>query len=122
MPPADGGAMSAKTTQPAFKPLPMKGPEVDVERRADGAILIQSKHKPGVGPRSIAHLLKEKAEAHPERPFILQREANHGPWRAVTYGAALRAAEGDRRLAAGQRHGTGTTACSSSHPILLSTP
>jgi len=39
---------------PAFKPLPMKGPDVSVERRADGAIVLRSNHLPGEGPRSSA--------------------------------------------------------------------
>ncbi|MDQ0464217.1 feruloyl-CoA synthase [Caulobacter ginsengisoli] len=87
----DLGAAPAK---PAFKPLPMKGPDVTVERRDDGSILVRSNHAPGAGPRSIAHLLKEKAEAHPDRPWMRQREPGHGPWRTVTYGEALAAAEG----------------------------
>ncbi len=86
--------LGAAPTKPAFKPLPMKGPDVTVERRADGSILVQSNHAPGAGPRSIAHLLKEKAQAHPDRPWMRQREPGHGPWRTVTYGEALAAAEG----------------------------
>ena len=39
--------------------------------------------------RSVPHLLKEKAAAHPDRPFIGQRTAE-GPWRFVTYGEADR--------------------------------
>jgi feruloyl-CoA synthase len=77
-----------------FKPLPMKGPDVSVERRADGSIVITSNHKPGVGPCSIAHLLAERAAAHPDRPWLRQRAPDHGPWRTVTYGQGLRAAEG----------------------------
>jgi feruloyl-CoA synthase len=72
----------------------MKGPSATVERRPDGSILVRSNHEPGEGPRSIAHLLKEKAQAHPDRPWMKQREPGHGPWRQVTYGEALRAAEG----------------------------
>ena len=94
MTPADGGTASGSDAKPAFKPLPMKAPSVSVQRRADGSILIWSNHAPGVGPRSIAHLLAERAARHPTRPFILQREPNHGPWRGVTYGEAKRAADG----------------------------
>jgi feruloyl-CoA synthase len=72
----------------------MKGADVEVDHRADGSILINSRHAPGAGPRSIAHLLKERAEAHPDRPYIKQREPGHGPWRTITYSEALRAAEG----------------------------
>ncbi|MFZ5669499.1 MAG: AMP-binding protein [Pseudomonadota bacterium] len=95
MTPPDGAASAAQTTtRPPFKPLPMKGPDVTVERRADGSVLIRSNHAPGEGPRSIAHLLQDKARAHPDRPWMKQREPGHGPWRQVTYGEALRAAEG----------------------------
>lgn len=92
MTPADGAASAA--VKPAFKPLPQKGPDVSVERRADGSILLRSNHAPGEGPRSIAHLIRDKAQAHPDRPWMKQREPGHGPWRQVTYGEAVRAAEG----------------------------
>ena len=94
MTPADGEKPGGSAAKPAFKPLPMKAPSVSMQRRADGSILIWSNHAPGVGPKSIAHLLAERAAAHPTRPFILQREPNHGPWRGVTYGEAKRAADG----------------------------
>ncbi|HEY2751425.1 AMP-binding protein [Phenylobacterium sp.] len=92
MSPADDLATAA--TKPAFKPLPQKAPDVSIERRADGVVLIRSNHAPGEGPRSIGHLLAERAAAHPDRPYIQQREPGHGPWRGVTYGEAKRAADG----------------------------
>jgi feruloyl-CoA synthase len=79
---------------PAFRPLPMKRPDIEVERRADGAILIRSLHAPGWAPRSIAHLFADRAAEHPDRDLLLQREPGHGPWRGVSYGEAYRAAEG----------------------------
>jgi len=94
MTPADGAAAPASLSKTPFADLPMKGPDVTVERRADGSVLIRSNHPVGQGPRSIAHLLKEKAEKHPERPWMKQREPGHGPWRTLTYGEALRKAEG----------------------------
>ncbi|MDO9472074.1 MAG: AMP-binding protein [Caulobacter sp.] len=95
MTPADGAASAAVSAPKVpFKPLPQKGPDVTVERRADGSILVRSNHAPGEGPRSIAHLLRDKALAHPDRPWMKQREPGHGPWRQVTYGEALRGAEG----------------------------
>jgi feruloyl-CoA synthase len=81
-------------TLPPFKPLPQKAPDVSVERRADGSFIIRSNHPPGEGPRSIAHLLAERAAEHPDRPYILQRAPGHGPWQGVTYGEAKRAADG----------------------------
>jgi feruloyl-CoA synthase len=93
MSPADDQAALA-TALPPFKPLPQKAPDLSIERRADGVIYIRSNHAPGPGPRSIAHLLAERAAAHPDRPYILQRAPGHGPWQGVTYGEAKRAADG----------------------------
>jgi feruloyl-CoA synthase len=94
MTPPDGAAPSRDVTKVPFKPLAMKGPDVSVERRPDGSIVITSNHAPGEGPRSIAHLIARKAAEHPDRPYIKQREPGHGPWREVTYGQAQRAVEG----------------------------
>ena len=97
MTPPDGGSPVREPSSAAaapFKPLPMKGPDVSVERRPDGSVVITSNHAPGAGPRSIAHLLAEKAAEHPDRPYLKQREPNHWPWRQVTYGEALRQVEG----------------------------
>jgi feruloyl-CoA synthase len=93
MTPADGAGRGAQALPP-FKPLPMKGPLVEVERRADGSVLIASAHAPGNRPFTIAHLLADKAKAHPDRPYILQRAPGHGPWAGVSYGQAKRAADG----------------------------
>jgi feruloyl-CoA synthase len=92
MAPADDLALRA--AKPPFKPLPQKAPDVTIERRADGAILVRSNHAPGEGPQSIGWLLAKRAAEHPDRPYILQREPGHGPWRGVTYGEAKRAADG----------------------------
>ncbi|WP_309606143.1 AMP-binding protein [Phenylobacterium sp.] len=98
MSPADD--LAAATTQkpqdgpPPFKPLPQKAPDVAIERTADGTWYVRSNHPPGEGPHSIARLLAERAAAHPDRPYILQRAPGHGPWGGVTYGQAKRAADG----------------------------
>jgi feruloyl-CoA synthase len=94
MTPADGASPAREVATAPFKPLAMRGPEVTVDRRPDGSIVITSNHPPGDGPRTISHLLAEKAAAHPDRPYLKQREPGHGPWRQVTYGQAQRAVEG----------------------------
>ena len=97
MSPADDQALlinETTKTLPPFKPLPQKAPDVAIEKTADGTYYVRSNHPPGEGPRSIAHLLAEKAAAHPDRPYILQRAPGHGPWQGVTYGEAKRAADG----------------------------
>ncbi|WP_425994732.1 AMP-binding protein [Caulobacter sp. DWR1-3-2b1] len=94
MTPPQGASLARDVSDVPFKPLPMKGPDVSVEHRPDGSLIITSNHAPGEGPRSIAHLLAQKAAEHPDRPYLKQREPGHGPWRSVSYGQALRAIEG----------------------------
>src|SRR5471032_2381269 len=111
MSPADDqaavSAAQTPTSGPPFKPLPQKAPDVSIEKTADGTYYVRSNHPPAAGPRSIAHLLAERAAAHPDRPYILQRAPGHGSWGGVTYGEAKRAADGvaqwllDRGLGAG---------------------
>jgi feruloyl-CoA synthase len=76
-----------------FRFWPIKGPDVAVEYRDDGSILLKSRHAVGKEPRSIAHLFVEQASALAQRPFLQQRLAGRGPWRCVSYGEALRAAQ-----------------------------
>ena len=81
-----------KTDLPPFRPLPQKAPDIQVDRRPDGTIYVSSRHPIGGIPRSIPHLLEEKATAHPERHFIGEREplggGKTGDWRYITYGEA----------------------------------
>lgn len=74
--------------QPPFREFPQKGPSVEVERGAGGVLYVRSGHEPGEAPETISHLFLRQAEAHPDRPFLKQREPDHGPWRGVTYGEA----------------------------------
>jgi feruloyl-CoA synthase len=87
------GQSAPGKTLPPFKPLPMKGPDLTVERRADGVITLHANQKPGDRPRSIAHLMDERAAQFPDRPYMRQRLPSApggplGPWRQVTYGEA----------------------------------
>ena len=82
------------TVKPPFMPLPQKKPDVSVEHRDDGSIIMRSNHAPAVPARSIAHLFTDRAAAHPDRAFMLQRLPDHGPWRQITYGQAKRSADG----------------------------
>ena len=79
---------------PPFKRFPQKGPDVSVDHRTDGSIVIRSNHAMGVAAPSIPHLLAERAAQHPDRPMLMQRAPDHGPWAGVTYGEAKRAADG----------------------------
>lgn len=83
-----------RTDDIPFKRLPQKGPDISVERRSDGCILIRSNHALAEPAQSIGHLFAARAAEHPDRPFIMQREPGHGAWRGVTYGEAKRAVQG----------------------------
>lgn len=89
--------IQVKTELPPFKPLPMKPPSVDVQRKPDGTIYISSRHPLGQMHRSIAHLFEERAAQHPDRNFIGERtplpDGRTGDWRYITYGEANRQAD-----------------------------
>lgn len=84
--------MSDAAMQPdvPFKPLGLVAPSAHLERRADGTMLLSSRHAPGVAPQSIPHLLQKRAHEFPDRAFLKEREGGDGAWRALTYGDALR--------------------------------
>ncbi len=77
---------------PPFKELPQKPPALDITRKDDGTIYIASQYPLGQMHRSIAHLLEERAAAHPDRNFIAERtpmpDGSRGDWRFITYGEA----------------------------------
>lgn len=79
--------------QPPFSELPQRPADAEIETRADGSFVIRSRHAPADVPGSLAHILRERAAEHPERPYLHQREPGHGPWRGVTYGEAKQAAD-----------------------------
>lgn len=74
-----------------FKPLKQHPPKVSLRHGKDGIIYISSDYPLGEMKRSVVHILEEKAEAHPDRKFIAERDAS-GAWRHITYGEADRAA------------------------------
>lgn len=73
--------------------LPYVEPAVDLKTCADGSFILTSPHAPGPLPRSIGHLLEERAAAHPDRPLLLQRGADRS-WEGLSYGEMLRQAKG----------------------------
>ena len=66
-------ADTAQTTQgatslPPFKKLPFKAPQIEV-KRTNAAVYLISRLPMGEAPRSIPHMLDEKAAEHPDRPW-----------------------------------------------------
>src|SRR5579871_550615 len=69
-------------------------PEVDLERRADGAMLVRARHDLGDYPPAITHWLDHWAASTPDRVYLAERWGDG--WRKVTYAQARDAA---RRIA-----------------------
>ncbi|HME86763.1 MAG TPA: feruloyl-CoA synthase [Roseiarcus sp.] len=72
-------------------------PDVAVERRPDGALLVRSPHPLGLYPNAMTDWLDHWAKVAPNRVFLAEREGEKH-WRMVTYAAARQMA---RRIAQG---------------------
>jgi feruloyl-CoA synthase len=62
-------------------------PDIEMERRSDGTIVLRSRHPLGHWDASIPAVLRARAAAHPDRPLAAQRDAGDG-WVELSYGAA----------------------------------
>lgn len=72
-------------------------PELLVEARADGALLLRSAHRLPADPALVWDRFRFWSGAHPDRTWLAERDAT-GRWRRLTYRAAAAQAE---RLAGG---------------------
>jgi feruloyl-CoA synthase len=87
---ADQAGTPSGVKHPPFRDLPYRAPDIEVRHGANGVVYLSSRTPIGPIPRSVPHMLDERAAAHPDRPWLKQRAPNHGPWRQVTYGEAAR--------------------------------
>ena len=74
-----------------YRSVPYPPPRVDVEKRADGALILRSPHAlepPGV--RTISEFLPRWALERPEVPMLCQRGPD-GAWRKITWSEMWRA-------------------------------
>jgi feruloyl-CoA synthase len=69
-------------------------PEVDIEKRADGTMLLRSPQKLGPYPRCVTEWLVKWSDNAPERVFLAERAGER--WKKITYREAYGAA---RRIA-----------------------
>src|SRR5690349_9733937 len=58
--------------------------QVDVERRADGSILLRSPQKLGAYPRCVTQWLSDWSDRAPDKVFLAERSAA-GAWRKLSY-------------------------------------
>ena len=82
-------ASESEETQIAGQPLE---PRVNIESRADGILILTSPYMPGELPRSMAHLLLERAADYPARTLIAEKD-EAGNWRHLTYADAVAGAK-----------------------------
>jgi feruloyl-CoA synthase len=76
------------SAKPPLRPVLLGPPDVVVERRSDGAIVLRSPHPLPAFPRRLTERLVHWANAAPERVFLAQRDAS-GAWRTLSYADAL---------------------------------
>jgi feruloyl-CoA synthase len=66
-------------------------PDITIERRDDGSIVLASRHALAEAEPSIPAVLARRAADHPDRPLAAQRDAEDH-WTTLTYGEAQRRA------------------------------
>jgi feruloyl-CoA synthase len=87
------GTLAKKYSAPVrspLRPVQLGDPEVLIERRADGAILMRSPHPLEPYPENLSERLVHWAGIAPERVFLAQRDRT-GEWRTLTYAAVFAA-------------------------------
>jgi feruloyl-CoA synthase len=62
-------------------------PEIAIERRADGTVILSSRHPVVTYEESVPAVLRARAAAHPDRPLAAQRDQDDR-WVALSYGEA----------------------------------
>jgi feruloyl-CoA synthase len=77
-------------TRPPLRPVNLGAPDVVIQQRADGAILLRSPRQLPPHPQKLTERLVHWARAEPERIFIAQRNSEGG-WRTLTYAQTLAA-------------------------------
>ncbi len=78
--------------KPPFKPIAFAPPLVERRDLEGGAFELFSPVPLRPYATSLAHLLRQQAETHPDRDFLAERDAS-GTWRRLTFAAASRHAD-----------------------------
>ena len=81
--------MDTVTSVP-FKPLDYLSRDIAVDRRADGSMVVRSRHQLKPYERHIPALLARWAAEAPDRIWMAQRRGPERQWHKVTYGEAKR--------------------------------
>lgn len=79
----------ASTAQAATSPSRFAAPDIVMDRRGDGTIVLSSRQPPRPASGKVGEWLVKWAKATPDAVFVAQRQAVTDPWRTVTYREAL---------------------------------
>jgi len=82
------GSAAAVLTKPAFRKIAWLPRDIDVERRADGVIVLKSRIPLQAYEKHIPASLAKWAKQAPERIWLAQRGGPDRQWRKVSYGEA----------------------------------
>lgn len=82
-------AVHVAATAAPLRRIAFGNPEVDVDHRADGTIVVRPRASLGDYPTRITDRLRHWARDAPERTFMAERD-NHGGWRKLSYSELLR--------------------------------
>ncbi len=77
-------------SQATFLKIPFLERDIDIERRADGVLVVRNQVPLGPIGSPIPHLLHRAAKTRPDHPWLAQRSEPSGAWRRLRYGEALR--------------------------------
>ncbi len=79
---------SAEVLAAPYRPVNLVLPETELERRADGTVVLRARTPLGEYPRTTTERLLYWAEHAPERTFLAQRDAS-GEWQRLSYAQTL---------------------------------
>ena len=84
------GSAAAVMTKPAFRKVEWLARDIDVERRADGTVVLKSRIPLQAYEKHLPASLAKWAKEAPERIWLAQRGGPNREWRKVSYGDAKR--------------------------------
>jgi feruloyl-CoA synthase len=84
------GSAAAVMAKPAFRKVEWLARDIDVERRADGTVVLKSRIPLQAYEKHLPASLAKWAKEAPERIWLAQRGGPNREWRKVTYGEAKR--------------------------------
>ena len=84
------GNAAAVMTKPAFRKVAWLPRDIDVERRADGTVVLKSRIPLQAYEKHLPASLAKWAKDAPERIWLAQRGGANREWRKVSYGEAKR--------------------------------